>query len=147
MRTDAVWGDVNVHNISKRGMLIRAETAPRIGSIVELRKGQTVVMGRVMWRLDHLFGIRTQDNIRAEALVAPAHSAANALAEPKDRRLDTRSGDRPPPSRAFDQSRNLAGAMQYCVAAIGGAAVACTIAYGLYGLLSAPISVILEHMR
>ena len=146
MRAESTWVDVKIHNISKRGMLVRADHAPRTGSVVELRKGQTVVVGRVMWRLEQLFGIRTQDTIQPEALTGVAVAEGGASSSGSDRRQAARVPERVSPARAFDQSRYVAGAIQYVAAAIIGVSVAISIAYALYEILSAPIKVIAEHL-
>ncbi|RZM10031.1 MAG: PilZ domain-containing protein, partial [Sphingomonas sp.] len=70
LNVDGAWSDACVHNVSSRGMLMAADAAPRPGSYVEVRRGTLLIVGRVMWRQDRCFGIRTQDRISVDALVS-----------------------------------------------------------------------------
>ncbi len=85
MRLDGIWSDVCIRNISSRGMLVQAASAPPRGTYVELYRGRHVVVARVAWSKEHRFGIRTQDRLNVEAILGePDLSAANYKEKLKD---------------------------------------------------------------
>ena len=68
MRVNAAWSDVCIHNVSARGLLVASDGAPEPGDYVEIRRGQSVIIGRALWKKDRFFGVRTQDRIDLAAL-------------------------------------------------------------------------------
>jgi hypothetical protein len=134
MRTAAVWVDVSVLNISRRGMMVRCDRAPKRGTIVELRKGHVIVIGRVVWSIEHRFGVRTQDPIGLDALTAD-----QARHQGEDRRRGARNAISAHASRRPARSREIASAAQYIAVVILVSLAAVGGAIEVYKLLSAPI--------
>ncbi|MCU6454393.1 hypothetical protein LPN01_09920 [Sphingomonas sp. A2-49] len=145
MRCGADWGDVTIHNMSSRGLLATSETECRTGTIVEIRRIHHVIVGRVVWQKGLYFGIRTQDRIDIDGIVA---------ARPPAHKPDTRSGtdrrnaDRPSVSIADREagSRRFARAFQFAVAIAVVVAVALILASEVSGVLSRPFAVIGAHL-
>jgi hypothetical protein len=103
MRISAGWNDACILDISERGLMIRAGSAPpRRGSCVELRRGARIIIGRVMWAKQDRFGLSTQDKLDVESIIAVPDgngvedASSAAVAEPFDG--VPRSGPRPPSS-------------------------------------------------
>lgn len=59
MRSPAGWGDVRILNVSSRGMMIRTALPTTPGTTIELRRGDQVMVGKVMWRSGSRAGLRS----------------------------------------------------------------------------------------
>lgn len=144
MRCGADWGDVTIHNMSSRGLLATSETECRTGTIVEIRRIHHVIVGRVVWQKGLYFGVRTQDRIDIDGIVAarpPAH-------KPDRSGADRRTTDRPTASIADREagSRRFARAFQFAVAIAVVGVVALILASEVGGVLSRPFAVIGAHL-
>ena len=126
MRLGASWGDVNILNISSRGLMLHAQQVPPRGSYLELRRGRHVIVAQVMWSKDCRFGVRTQDPLSVDAILKePDKSAPEARqprenAAPVERRL-RRGGtslDR------HEQSRMAGRTVEFACLAIAGISAA-----------------------
>ena len=70
MRAGAGWSDVSILNISSRGMLIHSfRTGPQ-GSVIELWRGERLIVARVVWREGPRAGLRTEDRIPVDEVVS-----------------------------------------------------------------------------
>ena len=59
-------------NISSRGMLLQAASPPPRGSYLEIRRSAFVIIAKVMWTRNHRFGVRSQDVLPVDAIIADA---------------------------------------------------------------------------
>lgn len=133
MRLGSSWGDVNILNVSSRGLLIQSRDTPPRGAYLEVRRGRQAIVARVVWSEQQQFGVRTQDPLSIEALIrepdlsaAPARSAAQDAAA----RVERRSVDRRALACRHESSRHVSRALEYaCVMLVGG--IAALSAYGL----------------
>lgn len=66
------WQDVCIRNISSRGMMIEAQSPPPRGHYLEVRRGEHVIIGRVVWSSGYRVGILSQDRLEVGAIVADA---------------------------------------------------------------------------
>ena len=82
MRVAASWHDACLLNISSRGLMAQAASAPLRGTYVELRSGSHVIVGRVAWSKGHRFGLRTQEPIVAAILLQAAAETSSPPAVP-----------------------------------------------------------------
>lgn len=142
------WSDACIHNVSSRGLLVAAATsAPSVGSYVDIRRGSLVMIGRVMWRKDRYFGVRTQDKVTADVLVA----------EPRGRRKTVRDGSKPSPidralihegnvARRLERSRAFASAFQGALLIGAGCSAALFVATEVYQALASPVDAIKNAM-
>lgn len=149
MRADGRWCDVRIHNISSRGMLLAADEAPGVGAYVEIRRGTQIIIGRVMWAKDRYFGLRSQEKLPVQAIIAeprltsrPHVAKADGAATDGAKAGERRSGDRlAAENRAAHQaerSRALASMIQFGALACAGLGIAGWAASAVHGLLSAP---------
>ena len=141
MRSGAAWVDVCIVNLSLRGAGLQSASPPARGSYVEIRRASSVIIGRVIWTNGHRFGIRAQDRLPIDAIVA--EPKGNERAAPKgdtgliaDRRAVPRLEHR------HDASRHIARVAEFaCLAIVGSGA-----AIGFYGAieraLAHPISTV-----
>lgn len=127
MRHGNAWSDASILNISSRGLLLHATPPPARGTYVEVRRGAHVIVGRVIWANADRFGLRAQDRLAIDSLVAnasPGSAPANDSGRPTtDRRA------LPRPERLewrHAQSRETGRALQFaCIAGFGLVLAAC----------------------
>jgi len=138
MRATATWSDVCILNISSRGMQLQASRMPERGTYVEIRRGPHTIIGCVAWAERHRFGIRAQDVLFVDAIVAdPSESDTSRSPTPYvsvERRAAPRKAASP------DNSRLVGRAMEFACLGIlviaGG-----TIIYGAAeSALAAPLA-------
>ena len=140
MRCGAEWSDVSIHNMSSRGLLASAAVACPRGTVIEIRRIDHVIVGRVVWQKDSYFGVRTQDRIDIDGIVA----ARPPLHKPTRGNDDRRTAQRPSLSvvdRA-DRSRRFARAFQFgmMIAVVGAAAL--LMASEIGAILSRPFATV-----
>jgi hypothetical protein len=127
LRVGARWSDACILNISARGLLVRSADKAERGSYVELRRGDQVIIGRVMWRSGSRLGLRAQDRVPVEAIVTS--KLALCRAQPAQ---DAVPVERRRVPRTHERSRLRTRAMEFAsIAAIGvtlSVAVASTVA-------------------
>src|SRR5512141_1251257 len=89
LRIGAAWRDACILDLSTRGLMIQANEPLRGGSYIEIRRGQHVIIARVMWTRDRRCGLLTQDPLSTEAIIAePDRSQAAGPVPPTERRVD-----------------------------------------------------------
>jgi hypothetical protein len=119
IRCGARWGDAAILNVSGSGLGLAASAPPSPGVYVELRRGAYVVVARVVWADGERFGVRAQDAILVDALVAAASCAPAAPQRTqRDRRSPPRTADREAASRA------MARCAEFSLIGLFGAALA-----------------------
>ncbi len=125
-KTDNGWSDAQIRNISSSGMMAVCESPPRRGTYVEFRRGDSIIVGRVMWTCDDRFGLKAQDKINLQSLTA---SISQSTKETEERRKRDRAGEqlrvaRPSAEELAARSAIAARAFQFVtIAVIAGAAV------------------------
>ena len=141
MRAGTAWVDVCIRNMSSRGLLGQTQDPPLPGTYVEIRRGAHVIIGRCVWRKDRDFGVRTQDKLNVDAIIAePVTSGAGQY--PPERRSDPeriRPGNL---ARQLDRSRQTSAAIQFLFVVCLGMVAAGLAASLVHEILSRPIRVI-----
>lgn len=113
MRVGASWDDACILNLSSRGMLMRAPTAPNRGSYLEIRRGNHVIVAKVVWASVDRFGVYTQDPVPAADLIRATNSAGAAAAMPDSGLAERRTVPRPVVPTS-EKSRWRARATEFC---------------------------------
>lgn len=134
MRVIASWGDVCILNISSRGMQLQAARPPVRGAFVEIRRGAHVIIGCVAWAKQHRFGVKSQDVLFIDAIVAEPGDCESQRGPVAHVRAEQRSVPRK--AASADQSRTLGRAMEF--ACIGVVVLAGAMA--LYGAAEAALA-------
>lgn len=98
------WSDVMVRNISRRGLMVELSNPPACGTFVELRRGNSVVVGQVRWAEDNRCGLLAQDRIDPGAFLAERDAPQAWRPGDADRRVLAR------PSAAHHLARSHAAA-------------------------------------
>ena len=128
MRVGAAWRDACILDLSSRGLMIQASDPLPGGSYLELRRGRHVIVARVVWSRDRRAGLRTQDALPTEAIIAePDHSAGPPIVAGAERRAAPAA--RVPRATDHEQSRWQSRAWEFASVVFVGAAFA-TVAYG-----------------
>jgi hypothetical protein len=69
LRDGASWSDACILNVSSRGLMIHTGRPVRCGSDVEIRRGDYLIVARVMWRDGGRAGLRAQQPVPVEEIV------------------------------------------------------------------------------
>lgn len=117
MKSAQGWHDVAIQNASAHGMKISATATMRRGDCIEVRRGNQIIVARIVWAESGSYGLRTQDVVDIPALVNP--NAAKAEAVINGHRVERRA--HPRHNEIAEKSRAFATRFQW--AAIGGALV------------------------
>jgi hypothetical protein len=128
MRSGVAWHDVAILNLSKGGLGIQAADPPLRGAYVEICRGRHVIVARVMWTRGHRAGLKSQDPIFTESVLAEPsndHAPASRGQQPVERRVKPRNIE-----RRHDQSRLAARAIEFACLGLGGIAMA-MLAFGM----------------
>ena len=125
MRIGAAWRDACILDLSSRGLMIQAKEPPRGGSYIELRRGRHIIVARVMWTRDGRCGLRTQDPLAPDALIAEPDDAQGQAPVTRERRV----ARAPQRATAHEQSRWRSRAIEFCFVVMIGA-VCGAFAYG-----------------
>lgn len=113
MRVGASWNDACILNLSSRGMLVRAPKAPNRGSYLEIRRGNHIIVARVVWANADRFGVYTQDPVPAADLICRTNSAGAAAALSGSGLAERRTVPRPTVPTS-EKSRWRARATEFC---------------------------------
>jgi hypothetical protein len=137
LKSAAGWHDACIVDLSRRGAGLQAASPPPRGSYVEIRRGDHLLVARVVWSRKHRFGVATQDEIALDSVVANRAAPSTrppAPAPANDRRRQPRS-----PGQQAEHSRMRARRAQYVAAAGLGVLAALAIGDGVRQVLAAPL--------
>lgn len=82
VRTDAGWIDATVRNVSSRGLMLQSVEPLSRNQFVEISRGRTRIVGRVVWSDDANFGLQAQDAVDiAGLLAAPGAAGPGSVGE------------------------------------------------------------------
>jgi hypothetical protein len=111
MKQGVSWADVCIRNMSSRGLHLQVSSPPKPGTFVELRRGDYVIVARVIWSREQECGAQTQDVLRIDDIVqnrAPASSSFSVAG-----RFDRRAVPRTTTAQAHELSRHISAAVQF----------------------------------
>ena len=135
LRHGLCWSDVLVRNVSRRGLMLELHNPPASGTMIELRRGQIVVIGQVTWVRDGRCGVRAQDAIDIAEFVAMRRARATWQPGDGDRRLQPRG-----------RYSDIAMASQRLARAGRWAGLSVIAVLGLYTIVSAAHSALATPM-
>jgi hypothetical protein len=136
LRGPAGWCDAIILNLSNHGLMFRCTEPLERGHYLEIRRGNHVIVARVVWSERGKCGARAQGVIPlADLILDKAAPRRRLLAI--DRRTNPRSG-----RVRHDRSLFRARGTEHLVAAIAGAAVAITLAGTVLSTLARPMATV-----
>lgn len=115
VRTDDGWVDATIRNVSSRGMMLHSLQPLRRNQFVEIARGRSRVVGRIVWSDDMACGLRARDVVDISALLAQPQGGG--AERPPERRAAARPAASAP-ARAYvaidrsDRSRLIGYAME-----------------------------------
>ena len=116
LRHGASWSDACILNISSRGLMIHSGRPLAQGAMVELRRGDHVIIARVMWRDGARAGLKAEDRVPVEEIIVLGRSPAY--------RLTAAAGERRRQPRSEDRSRLRGRAFEFASIVIVGVSLA-----------------------
>ena len=143
MRQTAGWDDVQILDLSTRGMQIRSPRPPPQGSYVEVQRGAHVIVGRVVWTNGGRAGLATQDLLPVAALAGDPQrptaegESAGETSSGSEQKLEARSRAS---EWSHESSRWRGRAMQFAWLAVIGTAGAVTAFGAVHQAFSTPLS-------
>jgi hypothetical protein len=96
LRAGALWSEICILNISSRGLMIHSARAAPEGTLVELRRGDHVIVARVVWRHGARAGLWSGDRLPVEEILSSSQSQALQLTARCDTIVERREDPRPP---------------------------------------------------
>jgi hypothetical protein len=95
LRHGASWSDTCILNVSSRGPMIHSGRPMLEGTQVEIRRGDHVIVARVMWRDGGRAGLRAEERVPVEEIMTLGQSPSLQLtAATGERRRQPRSEER-----------------------------------------------------
>jgi hypothetical protein len=94
LRNGAQWSDTCILNISSRGLMIHSGRAAPKGSVVELRRGDFIIVARVMWRDGARVGLKSDERLPIEEILSVSQSKALQLVAADGARIERRKKQR-----------------------------------------------------
>jgi hypothetical protein len=143
MRLGSAWRDVNILNISSRGLLLHAAPPPERGTYVEVRRGPHVIVARVVWSSQERFGVQSQDPLCIDSIISePDRSSGGPGRALESAAVDRRaaSRNRPGSSDRHERSRQVSRIAEYLCLATFGAFLAAVGFEAVAEALGRPIS-------
>lgn len=115
MRTERGWCDITIRNVSSSGFMAQCSLPPRRGHYIEVWRGETCIVGYVVWSSGGRFGARSQAKIDIPALMANRPAGTRGA----ERRKRERNPAVAPPSPQVqaERSRQFGRAFEFVVLA------------------------------
>jgi hypothetical protein len=132
LRTGVQWSDTCILNISSRGLLIHSARIAPPGSQVELRRGEHVIVARVMWRDGGRVGLQSEERLPVEEIMALNHAKALQLVASEGVLIERRKL----PRSSAEAARLRGRAMEF----FGVAAIAAVLAAGTWATVEATLA-------
>jgi hypothetical protein len=143
LRSSSGWTDACILNISSRGLMIHSSRAGPRGSVVELWRGDHVIVARVMWQDGARAGLQTDERLAVEDILSLRGSAAMSLTAPQAASTDRRARPRGEPDRRKQQGKMI----EFVGVVLAGCMFAAT-AYGMVAqALAGPMAMIDAALR
>src|SRR5947209_10843359 len=70
VRTDGQWSDARILNISSHGLLIHSSRPAPKGSIVQILRGDHLIIARVMWSHAGRSGLRSDEQLPVDEILS-----------------------------------------------------------------------------
>ncbi len=94
VRSGAQWADACILNVSSRGLLIQTSRPVPEGSMVELLRGDHLIMARVMWSTAGRSGLRSEERLPVEDILSIEQARSLRLIASNGVLHDRRTGAR-----------------------------------------------------
>lgn len=126
LRSGAQWSDACILNISSRGLMIQSGRAGPEGTRVELRRGDHVIIARVVWRAGARAGLATDDRLPVEDILSLGQSSALQLVANNGALVERRKR----PRKELGDARLRGRAIEF----LGIGAIALVLSLGIWSM-------------
>ncbi len=126
LRSGAQWSDACIVNISSRGMMIHSGRAGPAGTMVELHRGDHVIIARVVWRDGGRAGLHSVEQLPVEEIISLGRSRGLRLAASDGEFIERRKR----PRRSDTDARSTGRMLDFA----GIAAIILCLALGISAL-------------
>ena len=117
LRHGASWTDACILNVSSRGLMIHTGRPIVEGTQVEVRRGDHIIVARVMWRDGGRAGLKAEERVPVEEIMTLGQSPSLQLtAATGERRKHPRPGDN---SRLRGRAIEFAGVVTIAISLAG----------------------------
>lgn len=138
LRAPCGWSNASILNVSSRGLMINATVGALKSGKVELWHGEHVIVGTVVWRKGTRAGLRADERIPVEDIMALSYAPSLQLtAADRWPQKERRKKPRDP-----HESQQRARAMQFVGIAFVGASLAIGGAFMVTEAMSRPMSLV-----
>jgi hypothetical protein len=107
LRTGSNWSDTCILNVSSRGLMIQSSRPALPGSLVELHRGDHVIVAKVMWRNGMRLGLLSEDRVPVEDIMSLVGAKSLQLVAVGGTLVERRKKRRNDPDRARWQGRAM----------------------------------------
>jgi hypothetical protein len=126
LRSGSGWTDACILNISSHGLLLHSARAGPVGSIVEVWRGDHVIVARVVWQDGARAGLQADDKVPVDQILSLNASAALILTAGQPQQ-----GGRPPWERRRTDRRSQGRMIEF----VGVVVIACSLAMTAFDLV------------
>ena len=142
LRSTSGWTDACILNISSRGLLVHSARTGPAGSVVELWRGDHVIVARVVWQDGARAGLQSDDKLPVDQILSLNSSTALILTA-----AQSQQGGQPTWERRKRDRRSQGRMIEYA----GVVLIACSLAVTAYDLmvqaLGRPMSAVEQALR
>jgi hypothetical protein len=117
LRTGRQWSDTCILNISSRGLMIHSGRPLSQGNSVELRRGEHVIVARVVWRDGARVGLHSDERLPVEEILSFSAAQTLRLVAADGAVIERRKQPRPASDAARLRGRTLQFAGTVVIAA------------------------------
>ena len=117
LRTGTQWSDTCILNISSRGLMIHSGRPVSHGNEVELRRGDHVIVARVIWRDGARVGLQSEERLAVDEILSFSKAQTLRLVATDGAVIERRKQPRPPSDHARVRGRALQFAGAVAIAA------------------------------
>ena len=137
LRAGAGWSDACILNVSSRGLMINSTTAasPQMGSRIEVRHGEHVIVAEVVWRSGTRTGLRSEKRVPVEEIMALSSAPSLQLTATQWPKVDRRKKP-----RSHDESRLRSRAIEFAGIAIVAVSLAAGVLTMVQQAFAAPLA-------
>ena len=137
MRSSAGWSDACILNLSSSGLLVYALGGAEPGTFVEIRRGNQLVIARVVWRQNQRVGLQSTSPVPIGAIISCGGDSAAAAAIPTAAPLTI---ERRRIARDSDRSRMRGRAFEFASIVFAAAVLGGSVAAYVTATLSKPMA-------
>ena len=123
LRTGTQWSDTCILNISSRGLMIHSGRPLSQGNFVELRRGDHVIVARVVWRDGARVGLHSDERLPVGEIISFSATQTLRLIAADGAVIERRKRPRP----ASDDARLRGRTLQFAATAAIAASLAISV--------------------